>query len=88
MKRTLVLTLLALLPPALGLGGCASYHQEVAALRMVRPAREPAALAVYAAPDRAYPSVGGNILAGTSPTSGAAYDATVGDNPPPAPPVR
>jgi hypothetical protein len=83
MKRILALIVLPL-----GLGACASYHQEVAALRMVRPAPEPAALAAFAAPGKAYPSVGGNILAGTSPASGAAYQATTGDNPPPVPPVR
>ena len=77
----------ALAAAAATLSACAGYHQEVAALRMARPAPAPAALAAYAAPKRAYPSVGGDILRGTSPTSAAAYDATVGDTPPPAPPV-
>jgi hypothetical protein len=82
-----ILTLAALLA-ATALGACAGYHQEVAALRMARPAATPTALAAYAAPDANYPSVGGDILRGTSPASAAAYEATVGDNPPPAPPVR
>jgi hypothetical protein len=80
--------LAALAAMAAALGACAGDHQEVAALRMARPAAAPAALAAYAAPDKAYPTVGGDILKGTSPTSAAAYQATVGDNPPPAPPVN
>ena len=60
----------------LSLGGCVSYHQETAALRMPRPNAEPAALAAYAAPDADYPSAGGDILKGTSPTASATYDAT------------
>jgi hypothetical protein len=67
---------------AIGLGGCAGYHQEVAALRMARPTGEARSLAAYAASDRAYPSVGGDILKGTSPRSEAAYDATVGEHVP------
>jgi hypothetical protein len=85
MKTMLTLGLLAAVA---GLGACAGYHQEVAALRMTRPATAPAELAAYRTPDRDDPSVGGDILKGTSPTSAAAYDATTGDNPPPAPPVR
>jgi hypothetical protein len=76
--------LLALSPVTIGLGGCAGYHQEVAALRMPRPAGEAKALADYAAADPAYPSVGGDILRGTSPRSEAAYDATVGERVPPS----
>jgi len=68
---------------AVGLGGCASYHQEVAALRMPRPAGEAPALAAYAAADPRYPTVGGDILKDTSPRSGAAYDATLGERVPP-----
>jgi hypothetical protein len=71
MARTIAAALLAL-----GLGGCVSYHQETAALRMPRPNAEPAALAAYAAPDGDYPSTGGDILKGTSPTASATYDAT------------
>jgi hypothetical protein len=68
------------------LGGCVAYHQEVAALRMPRPTAEAPGLAGYAAADPRYPSVGGDILKGASPTSAAAYDATSGDLvPPPAP---
>jgi hypothetical protein len=70
---------------AIGLGGCAGYHQEVAALRMPRPIGAARALADYAATDPAYPSVGGDILKGTSPRSEAAYDATVGERVPPPP---
>jgi hypothetical protein len=70
---------------ALGLGGCASYHQEVAALRMARPAGDPA-LAAFEAPAPDYPSVGGDILKGAAPSAAAIYDATAGDTaPPPAP---
>ena len=68
---------------ALNLAACASYHQEVAALRMPRPRTEPAELAAYARPNPNYPSVGGDILAGTSPTAAAAYDATSGERVPP-----
>jgi len=69
----------------IGLGGCVGYHQEVAALRMPRPTGVPAALSAYAAADPAYPTVGGDILKGTSPRSEAAYDATVGERVPPPP---
>jgi len=65
-----------LMAASLGLGGCVGYHQEVAALRMPRPAAGPAELAAYGPANRDYPSVGGNILRGTAPASGAAYDAT------------
>ena len=68
---------------ALNLGGCAHYHQEVAALRMARPATEPGELAAYAGPVANYPSVGGDILKGTGPTAAAAYDATSGERVPP-----
>jgi hypothetical protein len=70
---------------AIGLGGCVGYRQEVAALRMPRPIGETRALAAYAPADPAYPSVGGDILKGTSPRSEAAYDATVGERVPPPP---
>ena len=70
---------------ATGLGGCASYHQEVAALRMPRPAGEAPALAAYAAADPRYPTVGGDILKDTSPRSEAAYDTTAGERVPPPP---
>lgn len=77
--------MLALGLSALGLGGCVSYHQEVAALRMPRPTGEAPGLAAYATADRQYPSVGGDILHGTSPRSAAAYDATSGERVPPPP---
>ena len=66
----------------LNLGGCAHYHQEVAALRMVRPA-EPAELAPYAQGEPNYPSVGGDILKGAAPRAAAAYEATSGERVPP-----
>jgi hypothetical protein len=80
--RNLIVAAATLL--SLGLGGCVGYHQEVAALRMPRPDGD-AQLAAYAAADPQYPSVGGNILKGTSPRSEAAYDATVGARAPPPP---
>jgi hypothetical protein len=72
---------------ATSLGGCVAYHQEVAALRMPRPAAEPPELAAYARANPDYPTVGGNILKGTAPTAAAAYDATSNgrDPAPPAP---
>jgi hypothetical protein len=68
---------------ALSLGGCAHYHQEVAALRMARPAAEPAELSAYARGDANYPSVGGDILRGTGSAAAAAYEATSGERVPP-----
>lgn len=69
----------------LNLAACVHYHQEVAALRMTRPLAEPVELSAYARADANYPSVGGDILKGTSPTAAAAYEATSGENvPPPA----
>ena len=67
----------------LNLGGCIHYHQEVAALRMARPAAEPDELAAFARGDPAYPSVGGDILKDAAPRSGAAYEATSGERVPP-----
>ena len=67
----------------LNLGGCTHYHQEVAALRMVRPAAELPELAAYAGSDANYPSVGGDILRGTGPNAAAAYEATSGERVPP-----
>ena len=68
---------------ALNLGGCTHYHQEVAALRMVRPASEPAELSAFAQGAAAYPSVGGDILKGAAPRAAAAYEATSGEHVPP-----
>ncbi len=68
---------------AAGVGGCTHYHQEVAALRMARPAVESAQLSAYARGEPNYPSVGGDILKGTGPTAAAAYDATSGERVPP-----
>jgi hypothetical protein len=75
MKRILAAGTAAIL--AAGLSGCVGYHQESAALRMVRPQADPE-LAAYAPPNPDYPSVGGDILKGTSPTEAAAYQATTG----------
>ena len=48
---------------AAALSGCVmAYHQENAALRMVRPAAQTPALADYTKPNTDYPTVGGNIL--------------------------
>ncbi len=75
MKTIVAIGALAL--AAAGLGGCVSYHQENAALRMPRPAVDSPELTAYASADPDYPSVGGDILKGTSPREAAAYDATV-----------
>jgi len=80
--------LLATLAAALALGACESGRQETVALRMSRPAAPPPRLAVFADAGRNNPSVGGDILRGAAPTTGAAYEATAGDNPPPVPPVE
>ena len=84
MKSTLVLAALAL---TLGLGGCVATHEENAALRMPRPVAESATLLAYAPNNIEYPSVGGDILKGTAPNEGAAYDAGSaprgGETPPP-----
>ncbi|HVN00645.1 MAG TPA: hypothetical protein VMT68_10560 [Caulobacteraceae bacterium] len=69
---------------SVSLTGCASYHQEVAAMRMVRPNDE-AGLTDYAAGRDDYPSVRGDILKDTPPRGVSAYEATRGDNVPPAP---
>jgi len=78
--------LLAIGPLTATLSGCVAHHQEVAALRMPRPTAEAPGLAGYAAADPDYPSVGGDILKGASPTSEAVYDATSGDRVPTAAP--
>ncbi|HWF76844.1 MAG TPA: hypothetical protein VN694_06665 [Caulobacteraceae bacterium] len=80
MRRVLVAMVIF---AALNLGGCTHYHQEVAALRMVRPAAEPGELSAYAGRDTSYPSVGGDIVAGAAPRSAAAYEATSGERVPP-----
>ena len=81
---------LALAAIALTLGGCVSTHQENAALRMPRPTAESANLLAYAPNNIEYPSVGGDILKGTAPNEGAAYEAGSapkgGETPPPARP--
>jgi hypothetical protein len=64
---------------AVGLGGCVSYHQQAGAVRMPRPKGLDPTIAGYAAPDPAYPSVGGDILKDTSPRTQAPDDATTGE---------
>jgi hypothetical protein len=78
--RLVRLTIVAAL--AASLAACVRYHQEVAALRMPRPAHEPAELAAYAKPDPDFPSVGGDIMKGASPT---ATDQASGDETPSPP---
>ena len=61
---------------ALGLSGCVSgIHQERIARAMSHPAVTVAALAPFALPAAAYPSIGGDILRGTSPEEQAAVRA-------------
>jgi len=60
----------------IGLAGCVSYHREVAALRMPRPAAGAPGLSAYATANPDYPSVGGDILKGSAPVASATYDAT------------
>lgn len=74
MRRILAAGAAAIL--AASLAGCVGYHQENAALRMARPQAQPSELSAYAPPDPDYPSVGGDIQKGTSPTEAAAYQAT------------
>ncbi|HEX7759690.1 MAG TPA: hypothetical protein VF459_09320 [Caulobacteraceae bacterium] len=60
------------------LGGCVMpYHEENAALRMVRPAAQTRALADYAAPNNDYPTVGGDILKNQNADFKAAPATTV-----------
>jgi hypothetical protein len=74
---------------ALTLAACVNQRLERPALRMARPSAEPPALEAFAAPDKTYPSVGGDILSGTSPEESAAYQATAGAaTAPPATPPR
>jgi len=61
---------------AVSLSACA--HTQNAALRMPRPDDGARDLAAFAPPDPDYPSVGGDILKGTSPSATAAYQATTG----------
>jgi hypothetical protein len=83
MRRISALCVLAALAAA-----CVPYHQERTALRMPRPEAQPPELSAYAAPNKDFPTVGGDILKGTSPGETAAYQATVGAPPvvEPAPP--
>ena len=84
--RVLVLVGAAL--AAAGLSSCVFYHQERPALRMARPGSEPPALREYTAARSDYPTVGGDILKGTSPAESAAYQATTGPPAISAPPAK
>jgi hypothetical protein len=57
-------------------GGCVAHsHQESAALRAPWPRAPSRALGAYEAPVKGYPTVGGDILKGTSPAEQAAARA-------------
>ena len=73
------------------LAACVPYHQERPALRMARPEPALSELSAYAAARTDYPTVGGDILKGTSPAESAAYQATTSapaSSPPVIKPVR
>ena len=58
------------------LGGCvAATHPENAALRAPWPPESPPALLAFQPPSRDYPTVGGDILKGTSPADADAARA-------------
>ena len=61
--RRLILVLAA----GAGLAGCYTEHTENAARAMPFPQAQPAALLGYVKPNPDYPSIGGDILKGTSP---------------------
>jgi hypothetical protein len=65
------LRLVTVLALTAGLCGCVTPHQEDAKLRMPWPAAPQADLLAYAAPHPDYPTVGGDILKGTSPVEAA-----------------
>ena len=68
------------------LAGCASGRHEDAKLRMPWPLPPPAPLLAYAEPKDNYPTIGGDILKGTSPQEQEAMTATAMTPPPrPAP---
>jgi hypothetical protein len=63
---------------AASLSGCIyGVRQENAALRAARPPVPPAALAAYQPSQNDFPTVGGDILRGTSPADLAAARAEV-----------
>lgn len=66
------------------LAGCvASTHPENAALRMPWPPESPAPLLAFQPPTGDYPTVGGDILKGTSPADAdAARAAAIQTEPP------
>jgi hypothetical protein len=71
---------LALAGIVLAVNGCATrdFHEN-AALRAARPPPPPAEMSAYVAPRDDYPTVGGDILRGTSPADlAAARAAAVG----------
>lgn len=82
MRRWVILAL------ALSLGGCVSYHREATVQRMARPKGLEPTTVGEVAPDPSYPSVGGDVLKGTSVQTEAPDDAIVGEpTPPQADPV-
>jgi hypothetical protein len=69
---------LSLTSVALMASGCVNGFHENAALRAERPSPPPAELSAYIAPRNDFPTVGGDILRGTSPADlAAAREAAV-----------
>jgi hypothetical protein len=67
---------LAVITCGLALGGCVyGVHQQGVVPRAALATEPTAALTVYAAPADEYPTIGGNVLAGTSPEVQAAARA-------------
>lgn len=67
------------------LAGCvAATHPENAALRAPWPPESPPALQAFQPPSRDYPTVGGDILKGTSPADADAARAAAINIQPPA----
>jgi len=79
MKRRLV----TLFAAAMSLSGCVAGVRQVASPPRAAQANPPAAsLTAYATPDAVYPTIGGNVLAGTSPEVQAAARAAAIRPPP------
>lgn len=83
-------TLLLMAGLAFPLAGCVTTHQEDVARRMPWPMPPPAALLARAEPNDDYPTVGGDILKGSSASELEAARRASGDamGPPPPRPVR
>jgi hypothetical protein len=70
----------------MGLTGCiATSYKENAALRMTKLEHSDPALDPFVAPDKDYPSAGGDILKGASPAEQAAARDAAAAPPPPKP---